>query len=156
MNFIFSLVFCLAILVALYIPYIIFMGIFAIIIWTITTKKIASKILKTLIVIVILLYAIVIIGSFKNEKPDNRYTKIKEMDDNQTLIGLSTDEVIGLLGEPKYQYNSIGDEKQYEYSAGEIFKKSYWGYSYSYEYYEFYVSFDENGKVKNTLMKLIP
>lgn len=42
------------------------------------------------------------------------------------------------------------------YYAGEIFKESYWGYSYSHEYYEFYISFDENDKVEHTLMKLIP
>lgn len=70
------------------------MGIFAIIIWTITTKKIASKILKASIIIVVLLYGTIIIGNFKNEKPDNLYTQIKEINDNQSLIGLSSEEVI--------------------------------------------------------------
>lgn len=156
MDFIFSLLLVLLLLLVSYIPYIIFMGIFAIIIWTITTNKIASKILKTLIIIVILLYGTVIIGSFKNETPNNLYTKIKEMNDNQSLIGLSSEEVITLLGEPKYEYNSGEDKKEYVYFAGEIFKESYWGYSYSHEYYELYVSFDENDKVEGTLMKLIP
>ena len=152
MDLIFSLVFFLVI----YIPYIIFMGIFAMIMWTITTEKIGSKILKTLIIIVILLYGSIIIVNFKTETPDNLYTEIKEMNDDQSLIGLSSEEVIKLLGEPKHEYSSGEDKKRYIYSAGEIFKESYWGYSYSHEYYEFYVSFDENGKVEDTFIKLIP
>ncbi len=152
MDLIFSLIFFLVI----YIPYIIFMGIFAMIMWTITTEKIGSKILKTLIIMVILLYGTIIIANFKTETPDNLYTEIKEMNDDQSLIGLSSEEVIKLLGEPKHEYSSGEDKKRYIYSAGEIFKESYWGYSYSHEYYEFYVSFDENDKVENTFIKLIP
>lgn len=152
MDLIFSLVFFLVI----YIPYIIFMGIFAMIMWTITTEKIGSKILKTLIIIVILLYGSIIIVNFKTETPDNLYTEIKEINDDQSLIGLSSEEVIKLLGEPKHEYSSGEDKKRYIYSAGEIFKESYWGYSYSHEYYVFYVSFDENDKVENTFIKLIP
>lgn len=132
------------------------MGIFAMIMWTITTEKIGSKILKTLIIMVILLYGTIIIANFKTETPDNLYTEIKEMNDDQSLIGLSSEEVIKLLGEPKHEYSSGEDKKRYIYSAGEIFKESYWGYSYSHEYYEFYVSFDENDKVENTFIKLIP
>ncbi len=149
MDLIFSLVFFLVI----YIPYIIFMGIFAMIMWTITTEKIGSKILKTLIIIVILLYGSIIIVNFKTETPDNLYTEIKEINDDQSLIGLSSEEVIKLLGEPKHEYSSGEDKKRYIYSAGEIFKESYWGYSYSHEYYVFYVSFDENDKVENTFIK---
>ena len=152
MDLIFSLIFFLVI----YIPYIIFMGIFAMIMWTITTEKIGSKILKTLIIMVILLYGTIIIANFKTETPDNLYTEIKEINDDQSLIGLSSEEVIKLLGEPKHEYSSGEDKKRYIYSAGEIFKESYWGYSYSHEYYEFYVSFDENDKVENTFIKLIP
>ncbi len=149
MDLIFSLIFFLVI----YIPYIIFMGIFAMIMWTITTEKIGSKILKTLIIMVILFYGTIIIANFKTETPDNLYTEIKEMNDDQSLIGLSSEEVIKLLGEPKHEYSSGEDKKRYIYSAGEIFKESYWGYSYSHEYYVFYVSFDENDKVENTFIK---
>ena len=149
MDLIFSLIFFLVI----YIPYIIFMGIFAMIMWTITTEKIGSKILKTVTIIVILLYGTIIIVNFKTETPDNLYTEIKEINDDQSLIGLSSEEVIKLLGEPKHEYSSGEDKKRYIYSAGEIFKESYWGYSYSHEYYVFYVSFDENDKVENTFIK---
>ena len=156
MDFIFSFIFGLILLLVIYIPYIIFMGIFAMIMWTITTEKIGSKILKTLIIIVILLYGSIIIANFKTETPDDLYTETKEMNDDQSLIGLSSEEVIKLLGEPEHKYNSGEDKKEYVYYAGEIFKESYWGYSYSHEYYKFYVSFDENDKVKDTFIKLIP
>ena len=156
MNFIVSLLFCALLILLIYIPYIIFMGIFAIIIWTITTKKIASKTLKVLIIMVVLLYGTIIIGGFKSETPNDLYTEIKEMDDNQSLIGLSSEEVIKILGKPEAEHNSEGNRKQYVYSAGNVFKESYWGYSYSHDYYKFYVSFDENDKVENTSMKLVP
>lgn len=157
MDFIVSLVFLIPLMLLIYIPYIIFIGIFAIIIWTITTKKIASKTLKTIIIMVVLLYGTVAIGSFKSETPDNTYTRIKEINDSQSLIGLSSEEVINLLGEPEDEYNSgENNNKRYVYSAGNIFKESYWGYSYSHDYYEFRISFDENDKVENTSIKLIP
>lgn len=38
--------------------------------------------------------------NYKNETIDNLYIKMKEMVDNKSLIGLSEEEVIELLGEP--------------------------------------------------------
>lgn len=156
MNFILSLLLFLVIFIAIYIPYIIFIAIIFVIIRIITTEKIASKILKTLIIIVVLLYATIIMGSFKSETSNDVYKEIKEMNDKQSLIGLSKEKVIELLGKPKYEYNSGENETKYEYYAGEISKESYWGFCYSHEYYEFKVFFDENGRVKHTSMKLIP
>lgn len=156
MEFIFFIPLIILLVILSYIPYIFFIGIFLIIIWTIVTKKIASKLLKALIIIVALLYGTIIIGGFKNDTPSDLYTEIKEIDDNQSLIGLSSEEVIKLLGEPQNEYESREGKKEYVYSAGNIFKESYWGYSYTHEYYDFYVFFDENNKVVNTSMKLIP
>ncbi len=156
MEFILSLIFGFILILVVCMPYIIFVGIFIIIIWTIITKKIASKILKILIIMVVLLYGTIIIGSFKTEKPNDLYTEIKKMNDDQSLIGLSSEEVINLLGEPESEYNSEEDGKKYVYSAGNILKESYWGYSYSHEYYKFYIFFDENDKVKDTSIKMIP
>lgn len=133
-----------------------FIGIIIMLIKIVTTKKIASKTLKIIIIMVILLYATIIMGSFKNVKPDSTYIKIKKIYDNQSLIGLTEEEVIEMLGEPEDEYNNGKNGKEYNYYAGKLFKESYWGYSYTTEYYELYVSFDENGKVKNTLIKLIP
>lgn len=123
MNFLMSLILCIILILTIFIPYMIFVAIFAVLIWAITTKKIASKALKTLIIIVVLLYGTIIIGSFKTETPDNLYTKIKEMNDSKSLIGLNSEEVIKLLGKPEDEYN---------------------------------ISFDENDKVEDTVMKLLP
>ena len=49
--------------------------------------------------------------NIKSEKGDELYVKMKELNDNQSLIGLSLEEVVELLGKPKYEYNdkiSIG------------------------------------------------
>lgn len=138
------------------IPYAIFIGIIAIIIGIITTKKIASKTLKTLAIIVILLYATIILGSFQSETPDSKHIRTKEINDNKTLIGLTEEETIKLLGEPNDEYKNKEGEKQYTYSAGSISKKTYWGYASSSEYYEFCISFDKNNKVKETTIKQRP
>lgn len=156
MNFIISSVFVFLLVLITYIPYIIFMAIFAVIIWAIVTKKIASKGLKILIIMVVLLYGVVIIGGFKTEKVDDLYIEMKEMDDNGSLIGLSSEEVIEKLGEPEYKFEGKIGSNYYEYYAGKIYKESYWGFSYSTDYYQLYIDFDENDKVKNTSMKLIP
>lgn len=156
MNFIISSIFVFLLVLITYIPYIIFMAIFAVIIWAIVTKKIASKGLKILIIMVVLLYGVVIIGGFKTEKVDDLYIEMKEMDDNGSLIGLSSEEVIEKLGEPEYKFEGKIGSNYYEYYAGKIYKESYWGFSYSTDYYQLYIDFDENDKVKNTSMKLMP
>lgn len=156
MNFIISSVFVFLLVLITYIPYIIFTAIFAVIIWAIVTKKIASKGLKILIIMVVLLYGVVIIGGFKTEKVDDLYIEMKEMDDNGSLIGLSSEEVIEKLGEPEYKFEGKIGSNYYEYYAGKIYKESYWGFSYSTDYYQLYIDFDENDKVKNTSMKLMP
>lgn len=156
MNFIISSIFVFLLVLITYIPYIIFTAIFAVIIWAIVTKKIASKGLKILIIMVVLLYGVVIIGGFKTEKVDDLYIEMKEMDDNGSLIGLSSEEVIEKLGEPEYKFEGKIGSNYYEYYAGKIYKESYWGFSYSTDYYQLYIDFDENDKVKNTSMKLMP
>ena len=59
------------------------------------------------------------------------------------------------MGKPEKEYGEE-KEKRYEYYGGKMTKKSYWGFLSSSEYYEFYIAFDESGKVKSTLMRLIP
>ncbi len=151
MEIIFVLIFFLVI----YIPYIIGLILFAILIWVITTEKIGSKLLKASIILVVLLYSTIILGNFKSETPNDVYTEMKEINDNQNLIGLSKEEVIALLGEPKYEHTDEKQKTQYVYSAGNILKETYWGQSYSHDYYELNVLFDENDKVKYTYLKLV-
>lgn len=156
MEFIISIIFLMLLILAIFVPYLIFFVVIAVIVLTIITKKIASKALKAAIIMVVLLYGFVILGSFRTETPDNIYTEIKKIDDNQSLIGLSSEEVVNLLGEPKGQSTSKENKKQYVYNAGSVLKESYWGYSYYHDYYNFYVYFDENDKVEDTLIKMLP
>lgn len=148
MDFIFSLVFCLILLLVIYIPYIIFIGTFAMIIWIITTEKIASKILKTLIIIVILLYGTIIIGNFKSAKPDEQYIKMNEINDNQSLIGLSKEQVVELLGKPDW----AEDERTYYYDAGKVTDYLLFGLRDS---YELRIVFDENYIVISTSIRKV-
>lgn len=75
------------------------------------------------------------------------------MVDNKSLIGLSEEDVIGLLGEPGYKYTDKQHKMNYTYSAGTIRKEWFWGECYSTKYYQLEVMFDEIGKVKHTYIK---
>jgi hypothetical protein len=55
--------------------------------------------------------------------PNNLYIERNEINDNKTLIGLSEEEVIDLLGEPKFK-KEVGGLKHYTYNAGITVKKS--------------------------------
>lgn len=156
MEFIISTIFLLLLFLGMFVPYIVFLAVIAVIVFTITTKMIASKTLKVAIIVVVLLYGFVILGSFKTETPDNVYTEIKKIDDNQSLLGLSSEEVVNILGEPDSQTTNKENKKQYVYDAGNVLKESYWGHSYYHDYYNFYVYFDENDKVEDTFIKTLP
>ena len=150
-----EIIFILILLLQMFMPYIIALILSAIIIRVIITERIGSKLLKVLIIIVIGLYATIIFGNFSVQTPDDLYIKTKEINDNRNLIGLSQEEVIGLLGKPRYEYTDRKDGiQQYVYSAGKIRKESYWGQSYTHDYYELNVFFDEIGKVTRTSIKL--
>lgn len=91
--------------------------------------------------------------SLSNERPDELYKKMKEISDNQSLIGLSKEEVKELLGEPIYKFdNETGDV--YSYNAGRIdtglFVRNtaiFFGCTYI---CELRMSFDENDKVASS------
>jgi len=88
--------------------------------------------------------------SYESARPDKLYTEMKEINDNQSLIGLSKEEVIGLLGNP---YNGIDteDKSVFEYDAGKISNRLFFGES---NFYKFIIVFDENDKVKSTSIKM--
>lgn len=74
------------------------------------------------IIIIITLGGLLYIGirmNIKSEKGDELYVKMKELNDNQSLIGLSLEEVVELLGKPKYEYNDKKNKKRYKYYAKE-------------------------------------
>ena len=86
--------------------------------------------------------------------PNELYIKRNEINDNKTLIGLSEEEVIELLGEPKFK--SEGGRKTYTYSAGTTVKKSILVGEYQPRYYDLQINFDENNKVNYTGIMQIP
>ena len=80
---------------------------------------------------------------YLSEKPDKIYTKMKELNDSERLIGLSKEEVIELLGEP--QKNSR--DNLYIYDAGTLTNYLFLGER---EFYDLFIWFDENDIVKST------
>ena len=108
---------------------------------------------ETKIIIVIIFCILICILEKVYEIPDVENIKIQEINDNKSLIGLSEEEVVELLGEPRYQYIDGEDKQSYVYNAGTTVKKRILGNSYGRKVYDFRINFDENGKVKHTYIK---
>lgn len=115
-------------------------------------KKINSKGIIALVVFGVL---ICIIANWynNNEYPDDVYIKMNEINDNKTLIGLSEEEVIELLGKPRYEYIDGEHQNNYTYNAGTTTRKSIFGNEYGVKVYDLQIDFDENGKVEYTHIK---
>ena len=85
--------------------------------------------------------------SYESAKPDEQYIEMNEINDNQSLIGLSKEQVVELLGEP--QKNSRDD--LYTYDAGTLTNYLFFGER---ESYDLFIRFDENYIVKSTEIHL--
>ena len=135
----------------IYITYIIALGI--ILVGGVSIRLIKNKILKILTIIIILLFGAIILSNIKSENPDNLYVKMKEINDNQNLIGLSKEQIVELLGEPIEEYRN---GKTYWYNAGKIYVGLIFG-DYNvwtdYNWYILSIRFDENDIVKSTEME---
>lgn len=121
-------------------------------------KKILKIIGKSIVAIFALLCVLIFVQSFVLDKilyPNNLYIERNEINDNKTLIGLSEEEVIELLGEPKFKSDERG-VKSYTYSAGTTVKKSIFVGNYQRRSYDLHLTFDENNKVKSTVIQQIP
>ena len=134
------------------IPVLIVVAIIIGLIFLIKTRLI-SKTFKIIIIAIILLCVFIMLYNYKNETIDNLYIEMKEMVDNKSLIGLSEEEVVELLGEPRYKYTDRENKENYTYSAGKIFKEWFWGRCYSTKYYQLEMDFDERGKVEYVYIK---
>ena len=134
------------------IPVLILVAIIIGLIFLIKTRLI-SKTFKIIIIAIILLCVFIMLYNYKNETIDNLYIEMKEMVDNKSLIGLSEEEVVELLGEPRYKYTDRENKENYTYSAGKIFKEWFWGRCYSTKYYQLEMDFDERGKVEYVYIK---
>lgn len=95
----------------------------------------------------------------KEERPDELCKKMQEICDNQTLIGLSKEEVKEMLGKPKEEYNNESGDI-YSYYAGGIDTGLFWNDKtifLDYDYgCELSILFDKNYKVESTSIKMIP
>ena len=139
----------------LFMPYIIGIAISVIIIFLIRKKlKEKDKNLKILIYAIIIILCIIVcknlgypVMQYLSEKPDEIYTKMKELNDSEKLIGLSKEQVVELLGEP--QKNSRDD--LYTYDAGTLTNYLFFGER---ESYDLFIRFDENYIVKSTEIHL--
>ncbi len=139
----------------LFLPYIIGIAISVIIIFLIRKKlKEKNKNLKILIYAIIIILCIIVcknlgypVMQYLSEKPDEIYTKMKELNDSEKLIGLSKEQVVELLGEP--QKNSRDD--LYTYDAGTLTNYLFFGER---ESYDLFIRFDENYIVKSTEIHL--
>lgn len=139
----------------LFMPYIIGIVISGIIVFFIRKKiEVKNKNSKIFIYAIIIIVCIIIcrnlgypIMQYLSEKPDKVYTKMKELNDSEKLIGLSKEEVIELLGEP--QKNSR--DNLYIYDAGTLTNYLFLGER---ESYDLFIWFDENDIVKSTEIDL--
>ena len=81
-------------------------------------------------------------------RPNDTYVKMKEINDNQSLIGLSKEQIVELLGNP-YENK---DADIYYYDAGKITNYITGGTN---DFYHLKIVFDENEKVKSTSIELV-
>ena len=109
------------------IPYIIGVVLVGITFWLISTKSIKSRIAKILLIVTVFLFVFILIFNFNDERTDYLYREMKEISDNETLIGLSKEEVVNILGKPIDQYDSNKDKEVYCYDAGNLDKGIFWG-----------------------------
>ena len=138
----------------LFMPYIIGIAISVIIIFLIR-KKINEKNKNSKVFIYAIIMIICIIActslvypimQYLSEKPDKVYSKMKELNDSENLIGLSKEEVIKLLGEPINTRDNM-----YIYDAGTLTNYLFLGER---EFYDLFIWFDENDIVKATEIDL--
>ena len=84
-------------------------------------KKIKWVCIILVIIIGFSLYIIANEITSGKEQPDEQYIKMYEIDINNSLVGLSKEEVIEQLGEPVEIYTY--SDKIYMYNAGHIYMK---------------------------------
>lgn len=139
----------------LFMPYIIGIVASIIIIYLIRKRLMGkNKIFKFFIYTIIVILCVFIfrylgysVMLYLSEKPDKIYTEMQEINDSKELIGLSKEEVIALLGEPM----ESATDSMYVYDAGTLTNYLFLGER---EFYDFFIFFDKNDKVKSTKIDL--
>ena len=132
-----------------------FILVFSSIIFVLTRKSIdiVSRILIVIIILVITFLLFITLIKI-NDKPSEYYSKMKQINDSKSIVGLSKNEVENKLGEPGKIKET---ENMYLYDAGTLFRDvtfvnhyDLWVKTY---YYALFVYFDENDIVKSTSLK---
>ncbi len=154
MNFIFALVIPLLMMFMVYVAPVILILFAIIYIIRLKSIDITCKILIITIIILCVLILFITLIHIEPDKPSELYTKMKKINDSQSIIGLSKEQVEELLGKPVKTHKS---DSIYLYNAGYIFKEVNWRRHFSLwaktYYYVFSVNFDETDKVESTLME---
>ncbi len=120
-------------------------------------KKIKWVCIILVIIIGFSLYIIANEITSGKEQPDEQYIKMYEIDINNSLVGLSKEEVIEQLGEPVEIYTY--SDKVYMYNAGHIYEglifghRNFWTEKHN---YVLYITFEETEKVKSTRIQELP
>lgn len=145
--------------IIIFMPYIMCAILAAILICLIRTKAI-NKIFKILITLMILISVSLILINIKSEKTDDLYREMKEINDSQSIVGLSKEQVVELLGEPIHEKQSTEEQQKCRYNAGNIGKGLFFGnkaiFFDCYYSYVFNIYFDERNIVKSTSLQCIP
>lgn len=119
--------------------------------WIIKTTFI-NKTFKIILLVIISICVCIMLSNYRNETIDEKYIKINEIVNSESLIGLSEKEVVELLGEPSYK-STDRQPYFYEYGAGTIFEEWFWGKCYSTKYYRLTIWFDIKGIVKSAYIE---
>lgn len=148
-----------ALLVTLLIMFMIYVGpfilVFSSIIFVLTRKSI-NIISRILIVIIILFTTFLLLITLIKfiDKPSKFYSKMQQINNSKSIIGLSKEELENKLGKPGKIKKS---ENIYLYDAGTLFRDvifvnhyDLWAKTY---YYALFVYFDENDIVESTSLK---
>lgn len=148
-----------ALLVALSIMFMIYVGpfilVFSSIIFVLTRKSIdiISRIVIVMIILIITFLLFITLIKFI-DKPSKYYSKMQQINDSKSIISLSKEEVENKLGKPG-KIKKSGNI--YLYDAGTLFRDvtfvnhyDLWAKTY---YYALFVYFDENDIVESTSLK---
>lgn len=150
--FVFGILLIMGILLVM--PGLIFAGLVVLIMRCIFRE--ASIEVKTVIytlTVVFCVFASLALYFWQFKKPDERYTQMQEIQDSHSLIGLSQEEVVAVMGEPRSKYNTKENKVVYIYNAGKVRIEWALGNCYTTNYYAFNIFFDYNDKVEQTEME---
>lgn len=122
-------------------------------------RKSKRFIILMIVLAIIIVLLIAFLGNFlfkERQNPDALYLKMQQYNIDNNLIGLSSEKVVALLGEPSDITEYKDKTFHYSYDAGIVYEGIIWGKQNIFttkHYYSFSIDFDENGKVESTSIR---